>query len=108
MPERFQEKVDLAVVDVSFISLSKVLPAILNIVKDDGELVALIKPQFEVGKGEVGKGGIVRDVSKIEHAVKNVLAYASGVGLEIIGTVESPVQGAKGNREFLAYMKKSG
>lgn len=103
--DRFSKKIDLAVVDVSFISLTKVLPAIVNILSGRGEIIALIKPQFEVGKGAVGKGGIVKDFSKIEQVIKNVLDYGLSIGLKTIGTVESPVKGAKGNREFLVYMK---
>ncbi len=106
-PERFSEIIDLAVIDVSFISLTKVLPAVVKILGVRGEIIALIKPQFEVGKGEVGKGGIVKDLPKIEKAVNGVLDFGTAAGLDIAGVVESPVKGAKGNREFLVYMKKA-
>ncbi len=105
-PADFPEKVDLAVIDVSFISLTKVLPHVLPLLKKDGEIVALVKPQFEVGKGKVGKGGVVRDESKIERVLETVRSYAEDIGLEVVGIVESPILGAKGNREFLSYMIK--
>lgn len=105
-PEDIPERIDIAVVDVSFISLAKVLPHVIPLLKDSAEIVTLIKPQFEVGKGEVGKGGIVRDQSKIEKVIESIALYAGELGLQFIGTVESPILGAKGNREFLAYMKR--
>lgn len=104
-PESIPEKADLAVIDVSFISLTKVLSHVIPLLKDAGEIVSLIKPQFEVGKGEVGKGGIVRDEKKIERVVGRISSYSMEIGLEVAGVVESPIPGAKGNREFLIYLK---
>ena len=93
---------DLVVIDTSFISLRLVLPAILRVVAADADVIALVKPQFEVGKGKVGKGGIVRDEALRREALDGVLKFASGIGLRIIGAIESPIKGASGNQEFLA------
>jgi len=97
---------DLAVIDASFISLDKVLPTTLRLIKADGEIVALIKPQFEVGRGQVGKGGVVRDAEKHREVVAGVRMLAESLGLEVLGVTESPLLGPKGNREFLIYLKK--
>lgn len=102
-PEEFQEKFDLAVMDVSFISATKVLPAIVPLVS--GSVVTLIKPQFEVGKGEVGGGGIVRDEAKRLKAVEDVNRAASELGLVVVGVMQSPIEGAEGNVEFLAHYR---
>lgn len=102
-PEEFAEKFDLAVMDVSFISATKVLPAIVPLVR--GSIVTLIKPQFEVGKGEVGGGGIVRDAAKRLRAVEDVNKAASELGLEVVGVMQSPIEGAEGNVEFLAHYR---
>jgi 23S rRNA (cytidine1920-2'-O)/16S rRNA (cytidine1409-2'-O)-methyltransferase len=96
---------DLIVIDVSFISLRLVLPAALALSAAAAEIIALIKPQFEVGKGKVGKGGIVRDEALRREAVEGILGYARELGLEIAEAIESPIEGAEGNREFLALMK---
>ncbi len=96
---------DLITIDVSFISLRLVLPAVLALAAPGSEIIALVKPQFEVGKGKVGKGGIVRDESLRREALEGILDFARQLGLEIAGTIESPIEGAKGNREFLAVMK---
>ncbi len=104
--ERIPESIDIATIDVSFISLSKVVPTVLAFLRDGGEIVALIKPQFEVGKGEVGKGGIVKDVAKRLAAVDRVKNELEESGLEVIGVIESPILGQKGNVEYLAYAKK--
>jgi 23S rRNA (cytidine1920-2'-O)/16S rRNA (cytidine1409-2'-O)-methyltransferase len=100
-PENFEEPIGFVSIDVSFISLKLVLPAVANFLK--GELVALIKPQFEVGKHEVGKGGIVRDAAKRQAAVDGVVAFAKELGFEVKGVIESPVKGAEGNIEYLMY-----
>ena len=102
-PEEFAEKFDLAVMDVSFISATKVLPAIVPLVS--GSIVTLIKPQFEVGKGEVGGGGIVRDAAKRLKTVEDVNKAASELGLEVVGVMQSPIEGAEGNVEFLAHYR---
>jgi len=100
-PENFDEPIEFVSIDVSFISLKLILPAVAGFLR--GELVALIKPQFEVGKHEVGKGGIVRDVQKRQAAVDSVVAFAGENGFEVKGVIESPVKGAEGNVEFLMY-----
>jgi len=104
-PQDFQERFDLAVIDVSFISVTKVLPAIVPLVIDDGSIVTLIKPQFEVGRGEVGSGGIVRDPEKRARVVEEVNSAAIALGLKVIDVIQSPIHGAEGNIEFLALYK---
>ena|ERR1043166_8752653 len=101
-PADFETKFDLAVMDVSFISATKVMPAIVPLLKDSGLLITLIKPQFEVGRGEVGKGGIVRDPAKHASVIKRVNDAAKELGLLVRGVIGSPIQGADGNVEFLA------
>ncbi len=100
-PEDFAHRFDLAVMDVSFISVTKIIPAIVSLLKPDGRLIVLIKPQFEVGKGEVGKGGIVREAEKHERVVVEINRFAESQGLRVDGTRESPILGAGGNKEFL-------
>ncbi len=97
---------DLAVIDASFISLDKVLPAVLRLIKNDGTIIALVKPQFEVGKGEVGKGGVVRDEAKHRRVIETVSAEATTLGLTVRGVTESPITGSKGNREFLMVLER--
>ncbi len=101
-PADFNSQFDLAVMDVSFISVTKVIPAIISLLKTTGQMVVLIKPQFEVGRGEVGKGGIVRDPEKHERVVTEVNAFAESLGLRACRLLESPILGAEGNKEFLA------
>ena len=105
-PDDFDEALDLIVMDVSFISVTKIIPALGPLLKDDGRLVILIKPQFEVGKGEVGKGGIVRESEKHTEVVERVKAFALGCGLVENGLTDSPILGADGNKEFLAVFSK--
>lgn len=104
-PEDFETKFDLAVMDVSFISATKVLPAIVPLLGEGGSIVTLIKPQFEVGRGEVGGGGIVRDAAKRARVVEEVNDAARTLGLQVMKVIESPVPGAEGNIEFLALYK---
>ena len=106
-PETLGAVPDLAVIDASFISLDKVLPPVLRLVKEDGIIIALVKPQFEVGKGEVGKGGVVRDEAKHRQVIETVASGATSLGLAVRGVVESPITGPKGNREFLMLLAKS-
>jgi 23S rRNA (cytidine1920-2'-O)/16S rRNA (cytidine1409-2'-O)-methyltransferase len=96
---------NLVVVDVSFISLKLVLPAVIAIAAVPADIVALVKPQFEVGKGKVGKGGIVRDDVLRAQALDEVVAFARSLGLESEATIESPITGAAGNREYLAHFR---
>lgn len=105
-PDDIPELVDLVVIDVSFISLKMVWPAILPVLKPQGHLVALIKPQFEVGKGQVGKGGIVRDETLREAVKVQFVDYAKLLSLDLIGLIDSPVLGKKGNKEILIGLKK--
>ena len=105
-PSDFPVKFDLAVMDVSFISATKVLPAIVPLLSEQGALIVLIKPQFEVGKGEVGSGGIVRDAEKRTRVVEEVNQFAASLGLRNEGIIESPIQGAEGNVEFLALYRR--
>ncbi len=102
---RLPESIDIASIDVSFISLNKVVPKVIEFLKKGGEIVALIKPQFEVGKGEVGKGGIVKDAAKRQVAVQRVQSELEGLGLQTVGIIESPILGQKGNVEYLIYAK---
>lgn len=106
--EDFEERFDLAVMDVSFISVTKLLPPVLPLLTDTGRIVSLIKPQFEVGRGEVGKGGIVREPEKHERVVAEVNVFAEGLGLLTVGVIESPILGAEGNKEFLALYERKG
>ena len=105
--EEVGEEVDLAVVDTSFISLELVIPPTLTFLAEGGGLLTLIKPQFEVGKGEVGKGGVVRDKEKHRRVVEKVTGFAERQGLIPLGVVESPLQGPKGNREFFLCCERS-
>lgn len=101
--EIIPEEIDIAAIDVSFISLNKVIPKVLEFLAKGGRIVALIKPQFEVGKGEVGKGGIVRDSAKRDAAVQRVKSELQATGLSIAGIIESPIRGQKGNIEYLLH-----
>jgi 23S rRNA (cytidine1920-2'-O)/16S rRNA (cytidine1409-2'-O)-methyltransferase len=105
-PEDFPQKFDLAVIDVSFISATKILPSIVPLLEEDGRLITLIKPQFEVGRGEVGKGGIVRDPQKHRRSIEEVNRAALALGLHVRKIIESPIRGADGNVEFLAFYEK--
>ncbi|MCA1592187.1 MAG: TlyA family RNA methyltransferase [Acidobacteria bacterium] len=106
-PEEFDEKFDLAVMDVSFISATKVLPALVPLLKEGGRVIVLIKPQFEVGRGEVGKGGVVSDTAQHARVIEEVNASARELCLQVRGIIESPIRGADGNREFLALYEKA-
>jgi 23S rRNA (cytidine1920-2'-O)/16S rRNA (cytidine1409-2'-O)-methyltransferase len=105
-PDDFPSTFDLVVMDVSFISATKIMPAIVPLLTDTGRLVTLIKPQFEVGRGEVGKGGIVREPEKHARVIDEVNRAAKELGLEVRGVIESPIHGADGNVEFLALYEK--
>ncbi len=99
---------DLIVIDTSFISLKLVLPVALALAAPSAEVIALVKPQFEVGKGKVGKGGVVRDEALRSEAVAGIVKFASGAGLAVVGTIESPIAGDKGNREYLMVARIDG
>jgi 23S rRNA (cytidine1920-2'-O)/16S rRNA (cytidine1409-2'-O)-methyltransferase len=106
--DRLPVPADLAVIDVSFISLRLVLPRVRELLSPPGEVVALVKPQFEVGKGAVGKGGIVRDPAQHEQVLNELGRFAAELGYEVAGQIPSPLLGAKGNREFLMYLRRNG
>ena len=95
---------DLIVIDVSFISLKKVLPKAMDLLKSDGKILALVKPQFEAGRGEVGKGGIVRDPETRLAAVEKIREFAEGIGLIMTGRLESPLPGRDGNVEYFLLL----
>ena len=100
-------KFDLATIDVSFISATKVLPAVVNLLTERARVITLIKPQFEVGRGEVGRGGIVTDPEQHTRVIEEVNEAARGLGLKVGGVIESPIQGAEGNREYLALYERN-
>jgi len=104
--DKIPEEIDIAVIDVSFISLTKVLSKVIEFLKKEAEVVALIKPQFELTPKEVGKGGIVKDKELQLKAVEKILEFASSLSFKIIGYIPSPITGKKGNQEFLVYLKK--
>ncbi len=101
-PGDFDTAFDLAVMDVSFISVTKIIASIVPLLTGNGQVIVLIKPQFEVGRGEVGKGGIVRESDKHARVVAEVNSFAESIGLSVKGTIDSPILGAEGNKEFLA------
>jgi len=104
--EDFPEKFDLIVMDVSFISATKIFPALLPLLKNDGKIITLVKPQFEAAKAEVGAGGIVRQTETHERVVAQVNNFAAGIGLIALDTIESPILGAGGNKEFLVLYER--
>jgi 23S rRNA (cytidine1920-2'-O)/16S rRNA (cytidine1409-2'-O)-methyltransferase len=103
--DRIPERCVLAVIDVSFISLRLVLPTVPNLLVPGAPVLALVKPQFEVGREKVGKGGIVRDDAIRRQAVTDVAAVAQGLGFAVLGETTSPITGGKGNVEFLLHMR---
>ncbi len=102
----FDEPIEFVSIDVSFIPLKLILPAVATFLS--GEMAALIKPQFEVGKGDVGKGGIVRDEVKRAAAVEAVVVVAREIGFEVLTVIESPIKGAEGNVEYLMHARLAG
>lgn len=106
-PDDFDDKFALVVMDVAFISATKVMPVIPPLLSESGRLITLIKPQFEVGRGEVGKGGIVREPEKHKRVVEAVNQAALELGFRVLQLIESPLRGADGNIEFLALYEKA-
>lgn len=106
-PEDIGEKLDFASIDVSFISLKKIMPATLNLLKEDGEVVALIKPQFEAGREKVGKKGVVREISTHKEVVYGIIDFLIEEDLNVLGVGYSPIKGPEGNREYLVYFTKN-
>jgi len=107
-PEAFPDPPSLATIDVSFISLEKVLAPVFGVLRPDGEAVALVKPQFEIGKGLVGKGGVVRDAAHHKTVVSRVARYCVLHGWHVRGVTISPLKGPKGNREFFLHLTRTG
>ncbi|MFQ8921497.1 MAG: TlyA family RNA methyltransferase [Clostridium paraputrificum] len=105
-PEDLGELVDFASIDVSFISLKKIMPATIELLKDKGEVVALIKPQFEAGKEKVGKKGVVRDIEVHKEVVFGIIDYLIEHNLNVLGVTYSPIKGPEGNIEYLVYFTK--
>ena len=103
--ERIDEEAGLAVIDVSFISLKLVLPVAVRLTGEKAVILALIKPQFEAGRDEVGKG-VIRDSRIHRKVVEEIVAFSGQLGLEVVGTCESPITGPAGNREFFLYARK--
>jgi len=105
--EKIPEAIDLAVMDVSFISLKKVIPCVLPVLAREWEMICLVKPQFEAGKGKVGKGGVVRDEEQIQGILQDMRTFVEDQGLTFCGIRESVLKGPKGNREFFLYARQS-
>ena len=105
-PEDIEEPVDFSSIDVSFISLTKVLLPVWNLLKNGGRVVCLVKPQFEAGREKVGKKGVVRDKKVHEEVVCHIMTYALSMGFEILGLSYSPIKGPEGNIEYLLYLQK--
>lgn len=106
--ESLPEMGDGATVDVSFISLTLVIPAVLRLLRPDGWIVALVKPQFEAGREQVGKGGVIKDPEVHRQVLRNIAEWARAQGLAVRGFVESPLRGPAGNREFFVYLSRQG
>ncbi len=104
--ETVTEEIDFASIDVSFISLKKILPVLFDFLKIGGQTVALIKPQFEAGKEKVGKKGVVRDVETHKEVVSSIVAFAYETGFSVLGLDFSPIRGPEGNIEYLVYLAK--
>lgn len=105
-PEVIRQKVDVAVIDVSFISLDKILPSLFPFMGEEGDVISLIKPQFEVGREDVGKGGIVTSDSARKESIERITEVAKALGWERVGLIESPITGTDGNIEFLAHWRR--
>ncbi len=104
--EEVEDEMDLILIDTSFISIEKFLFHLLHFLKKGGSIIGLIKPQFEVGKGEVGKGGVVRESALHQKVIERIEAFSRGLGLRVLGVTESPILGPKGNKEFFIYLRK--
>lgn len=107
-PDMFPESMDLGVMDVSFISIRLILPALHGLLKPGGEVVCLIKPQFEAGKADVGKKGVVRDKAVHERVLREMCEFFPTAGYTLLGLDYSPIRGPEGNIEYLAYLKADG
>ena len=107
-PDDIQELVDLVVIDVSFISLKLIIPSAINVLKPRGDLIALVKPQFEVGKDEVESKGIIKDPQKHLRVLVELRSFMEKRGWPLINIIASPITGQKGNREFLIHCRAKG
>lgn len=105
-PDAFSSAPSVAVIDVSFISLTKILPHVMSLLAQEAMIYALIKPQFEAGRDQIAKGGIVKDPAVHEAVLEKIKTFAESLGLTILGVDKSPIFGAKGNQEFLMAMQK--
>jgi 23S rRNA (cytidine1920-2'-O)/16S rRNA (cytidine1409-2'-O)-methyltransferase len=101
-----EQGIDVILIDTSFISIEKFLPHLLEFLKEGGILLGLIKPQFEVGRGEVAKGGVVKDPALHQKVIERITAFSRALGLSVLGVVESPLLGPKGNKEFFIHLQK--
>lgn len=106
-PAQFPEKMDIALIDVSFISLRLVLPVICQLLKSDGEIVALVKPQFEAGREQVGKKGVIKDPAIHEEVLHKVVKCASELGWSLLGLSFSPIKGPRGNIEYFVHFGRN-
>ncbi|HUL36150.1 MAG TPA: SAM-dependent methyltransferase, partial [Thermodesulfobacteriota bacterium] len=104
--EEIQEETDLILIDASFISIEKFLSHLLGFLKEGGGILGLIKPQFEVGKGEVGKGGVVREAALHQKVIDRISMFSRDLGLKVQGVKESSLLGPRGNKEFFIFLKK--
>jgi len=104
--EEVEEEIDLILIDTSFISIEKFIPHLLSFLRKGGAILSLVKPQFEVGKEEVGKGGVVRDAMLHQKVIDRILNFCRGLELKVLGVTESPLLGPKGNKEFFIYLRK--
>jgi 23S rRNA (cytidine1920-2'-O)/16S rRNA (cytidine1409-2'-O)-methyltransferase len=100
------DAIDMAVIDASFISLRKVLPSVVGLIREGGVLICLVKPQFEVARGEVGEKGVVRDPLLHKRTLEELADFCRGIRLDVLGRCDSPITGPAGNREFFLYLKK--
>lgn len=107
-PLLLESPVDLVTIDVSFISLCKVLPKAVEVLKPGGSILALVKPQFEVGKGKVSRGGVVREPSQRQRVIEEAVTFARTLGLIPVGYIASPLPGRKGNVEYFLHLRKAG
>lgn len=107
-PEDIEDRIEFSSIDVSFISLTKVLGPVKNLLTDDGEIVCLIKPQFEAGREKVGKKGVVREKSVHLEVIEAVISHAVSIGFEVLHLEYSPIKGPEGNIEYLLHLKKPG
>lgn len=100
------DAIDMAVIDASFISLRKVLPSVVGLIREGGALICLVKPQFEVARGEVGEKGVVRDPLLHKRTLEELSDFCRGIGLDVVEQCNSPITGPAGNREFFLYLRK--